>query len=495
MMDIQNVEDCFKLKFLVGEPGLYIASELSHPFCYTNDYQYSILPTYSKIIGEEHLFHEKLALKVSLKPVLGNDISEPAMHIYSALPATINELEIPQNEALDYGYKYLENNICLFAGSTCIHGGCVMDGLLENIEEPFSATIHFDNLIWTKPSIKDKFSLRLLNYLPNINSPNTSVITVTTIPTRIKYISQPPKIIEIGEIFHIVLKAMLGDGEGLPHSTITTNITQTVHVHNLDETQKDNIINLFGNQQTEIDQLSLIYRESRVILDPQRAKGITDLAGIGKMNLKFLSGKSGYYALIFQSGSVKSDASNMFYLKNPISEVVYNNSEDLEQKIQVEFDQENEEYLPTAKELAVLPIVKLIPVNIYDAADVENKSENFEIYIVNKIKVEKAKRVMEDINLNTKNLSLNDIYTYSEHGKASTASEQVANLWNLISKGAQTVGNINMHTNDLEIYFVHPTEISSGVYNFTVILIYIYIYIEYNNQMEETRGILFNCYS
>ena len=486
MMDVIERESCFKLKFYIGEPELSMNSEESNIFCYRNNYKISIMSKYSKIIGEEQAFKNKLSLSLTLTPVMGNDWSEQSMHVFTAVPASINGVTIPQEEALKYGEKYLSNNVCLFVQDKCLIGGCDMEVISVIRDKPLTINVYFDSLIWHKPTIQDTFTLRLLNYLPKANAPTTATITVTTTPTAIEVLSQPPKTVHVGDIFQIVVSATLGNGQGLPKSRIVGNLSQSINPKDYHSTTIDSVINLFGNQDLNIDSLSQLFQDNRIVLDKSRATAITDINGRAKMNLKLLSGKSGYYSIIFQSGGVKSSPTSLFYLQNPISKVIISNTKNFSQTLEVDFNQDKDEYIPIYAQLTKLPIIQIM-VDHDHANYIQDLSDSFEIYIFDNTLIEEAKEGMEELGISTKNMTIDDIYKYSKHLKPSTPAEDMKHLWEAISKGAQTIGKIQDQLVDLQINFEPPTQQQNSTYNFTV---YMYIYNVVNiYRMEEAREI------
>ena len=462
------------MKFVMGEPGMSIQSELSNPFCYENTFKFSVMPSYSKLIGEQANFPVSVGATVTLNPVMGNDLTNAGVYIISIVPAVINGMTIPEDQALGYASKYLENNVCVFSQGSCVFGGCELQVITATRNKPLSFNVYFDNFKWNKPTIKDTFSLRFLSYLPKTDNPTTATITATTVPNTIMLMSQPPSKILIGDIFQIVVLGILGDGSGLPRATITTNITQSTNVESLDKTSVESMINLFGNQDMGIDILSQLYRQHRVALDSSRAKGITDSMGIAKMNLKIRAGKSGYYALLFESGATKSLPTNNFYLQNPVKAVTLTNNEDMKQKIEVDFMEKDGEYAPTYGELATLPIIQLSPISSEYERYVIGRGKEFEIYVIDKESIEKAEKALEEKGLNaTKNMSLYDINTYKNLKNPSTSSEELKGLWTAISKGAQAVGEIKDNA-DVAVQYTSPNETSTGFYEFSVRNIYIY---------------------
>ena len=452
---------------------MHIDSELSNPFCYENKFKGSFISSFSKLIGEEKIFKNSIGVTVTLNPVMGNDLG--GIYILSLLPKNINGREIPEEVAIGYGYKYLKNNICVFYQSATLYGGCEIQTISTTRDQPLSFNVYFDQLKWNKPTIKDTFDLRFQNYLPKKDPPTTGSIQVTTVPTTIELISQPPSNILLGDIFQVVVLATLGDGSALPRATITANITQSVNVQNLDPTSIESMINLFGNQDMGINALSQLYREFRVTLDESRARVVTGIQGYAKMNLKITGGKSGYYALIFESGSTKSLPSSTFYLQNPIKEIIVTNNEDLKQEIEVDFEEKDNEYLPTYGALATLPIIQLTATKQEYIDRISYREEEFEIFVINKDSVEAAKIAIEELGQNTTNMTLYAISTYKNKKKPKTSEEEMKNLWDAISKGAQMVGKI---AEDIyvDVQYDSPSETSTGVYEFTVIQ-YIYIYI------------------
>ena len=478
MMDVKNGEGCFRLQFIMGEPDLYISSNTSNAFCYKNDYKFSIMSSYSKIIGEQQLFANLLGITVALNPVLGNDFSDETLFVFSALPASINGESIKEEEAEGYSKKYLKNNKCIFVGDFCLIGSCYMDQTTYQRDKPLSINIYFDNLSWNKPTIKDTFSLTFVNYYQSSSAPNSSQITVTTTPNIIEIRAQPPERLKIGEIFQITVFATLGDGLGLSKATITANVSQDIKVSELDQTSVDSLINLFGNQDISINSLAQLTRDSRVALDPSRATATTNTDGEAKMNLKLTAGKPGTYSIVFQSENVQSPPSNSFYLDNPISEVMLINTDDFVQTINVHFEEKDGEYLPSHGNLTTTPILQLKAVNSSYSNDITNRSSEFEIFIIEHSSVEATKRAMEEKGLDaSKNISLYDIYTYSTQQEPQTSKEELVKLWEAISTGAQTVGGINQEATDLDIYFPPPQETQNTTYNFSVYIYYIYIYI------------------
>ena len=475
MIDVNETDACFRLKFVVGEPGLFVESELSNPFCYMNRYNYSIMSKYSKLIGESQTFVLSLGVTVSLGSIMGSDYPEEGLFLISAMPESINGVIIPQDQAAGYAEKYMRNNVCIIGGEKKVEeGGCTVDSITLERDQTISFNVYFDGLMWVKPTIKDTFKLRILNYLPKTDNPVTSPIIATTTPNIILIGYQPPNNVKINEIFQISVSAHLGDGKGLEKSYISANISQVVEVNTMDLASLERMINLFGNQNIGIDSLSQLYAENRVRLDQSRATAITDINGKATMNLKIIAGKSGYYTLVFQSGVIKSEPSNKFYLSNPIAQVKISNSADLKQEIEVDFDKINGEYVPTSTSLVKFPIIELVTNNTSNER-VLGLGYLFEVYIVERETVETAKKAMKERGVEgKKNLTLFNIYTYSMLAKPSTSGEDIKKLWDTVSKGAQTIGILTQQNTGLFVDFETPVEIAKMVYNFSVIIYIIY---------------------
>ena len=209
--------------------------------------------------------------------------------------------------------------MCAFYNRTNIVGGCSDIAVINDrkygnyIAETTFTSLKY--LLSDNVEIEARFSTPFQGEVQYVETEDIQVVVEAEVLTIVE---QPPREVELYELFQVKVKATLSNGAPLAFVGVNANITASKAVSSF----SSSIFNFAANLQTGIDNMNELSAKNNIRLNPESGRGLTNNEGVATLTLQITSGVSGNYSLVASSGTqAQSPPSSVLRFVNSIERV------------------------------------------------------------------------------------------------------------------------------------------------------------------------------
>lgn len=147
---------------------------------------------------------------------------------------------------------------------------------------PEQYQIEFDELRWTAFGVNSYIQMSFSTSLQHMTkrSALSQKITVETAANNIEFLSDPPSLVTVNEIFQVTVKVSISGGTALPGAPVYCNVTKAMSFSNI----AAEIFSSLANSNYNIQKSNFLAPGSK--LDEKRTNAITDNDGVAKLYIR-----------------------------------------------------------------------------------------------------------------------------------------------------------------------------------------------------------------
>ena len=308
--------------------------------------------------------------------------------------------------------------------------GCSLKKVSKSGRFPVVYEASFNTLQWIAFGINSYITMSFSTFLQHNTSISTEShqLAVETTAGKVEFLTDPPKIAFVNEIFEISVLVTVGGGTPLPEAPVNCNVTKAISLSNI----AAEIFSSLASSNYNIQKSNFLQPGSK--LDDKRSDAKTNVRGIAKLYIRIKESALGSSVrLVCQSGKVTTPTSPAIQVKHNVTRITI--AENIHETVKKTFKRDEGEYLATEVQLKSEIKLQL------------HQDKNTEVDIIRSEDV-KIDLITYDELQDYRASNISVISTINDLRKAQNITSVLDELWeiaNIIMRSIQTIKTIKEH--------------------------------------------------